>query len=156
MARSDREEYLFNRFCYRFPKALQTLYLQDLAEGKINGYKQAKKWLEREESVEAPEQASMLWKAVTLVHNGNDIFLYDWWDFQREYYLEGSKVEASNENDEFRCIMNLFPSLWRKRIVKKHDKWAKYGSVENQGVGPEEGNRQCSVPKLAERTPRDG
>ena len=43
MAKSDREEYLFNRFCYGLPKALQTLYLQDLADGKIKGYKQAKK-----------------------------------------------------------------------------------------------------------------
>ena len=77
MARSDREEYLFNRFCYCLPKALQTLYLQDLADGKIKGYKRAKKWLEREERVHAPEQASKLSKAVTLVHNGNHIFLYD-------------------------------------------------------------------------------
>ena len=90
MARSDREEYLFNRFYYRLPKALQTLYLQDLADGKIKGYKHAKKWLEREERVDALEQASKLWKAVTLVHNGNEIFLYDWRDFQREYYLDVS------------------------------------------------------------------
>ena len=81
MARSDREEYLFNRFCYRLPKALQTLYLQDLADGKIKGYKQAKKWRVREERVDAPEQVSKLWKAVTLVHIGNDIFLYGWRDF---------------------------------------------------------------------------
>ena len=43
MARSDREEYLLNQFCYRLPKALQTTYLQDLADGKIKGYKQPKK-----------------------------------------------------------------------------------------------------------------
>ena len=60
MARSDREEYLFNQFCYRLPKALQTFYLQDLAKGKIKGYKQAKKWLEQEERVDAPEQTSKL------------------------------------------------------------------------------------------------
>ena len=71
MARSDREEYLFNRFCYCLPKALQTLYLHDLADEKIKGYKQAKKWLDREERVDAPEQASKLWKAVTLVYNGD-------------------------------------------------------------------------------------
>ena len=125
MARSDREEYLFNRFCYRLPKALQTLYLQDLADGKIKGYKQAKKWLEREERVDAPEQASKLWKAVTLVHNGNDILLYDWRDFQREYYLQRSKVEDWNEKYECRHIMNLFPSSWRERIVKEEHKRAK-------------------------------
>ena len=100
MARSDREEYLFNRFCYPLPKALQTLYLQDLAHGKIKGYKQAKKLLEREERVDAPEQASKLWKALTLVHHRNDIFLYDWRNFQREYYLERSKGEDWNENNE--------------------------------------------------------
>ena len=125
MTRSDREEYLFNRFCHRLPKDLQTLYLQDLADGKIKGYKQAKKWLEREERVDAPEQVSKLWKAVTLVHNGNDIFLYDWRDYQREYYLERSKVEDWYENDECRRIMNLFPSSWRKRIVKEEHKRAK-------------------------------
>ena len=48
---SDREEHLFNWFCYRLPKALQTVYLHDLADGKIKGYKQAKKWLEREEEL---------------------------------------------------------------------------------------------------------
>ena len=57
MARSDREEYLLNRFCYRLPKALQTLYPQDFADGKIKGYKQPKKWLERKERVDTPEQA---------------------------------------------------------------------------------------------------
>ena len=119
MARSDREEYLFNQFCYRLPKALQTFYMQDLDNGKIKGYKQGKKWLEWEERVDAPEQASKLSKAVTLVHNGNDIFLYDWRDFQREYYLEHSKIEDWNENDECRLIMNVFPSSWRKRIVKE-------------------------------------
>ena len=88
MPRSDREEHLFNRFCYRLQKALQTSYLQDLADAKIRGYKQAKKWLEQEERVDAPEKASKLWKAVTLVHNGNDIFLYKRRDFQREYAVD--------------------------------------------------------------------
>ena len=125
MARSDREEYLFKRFCYRLQKALQTLNLQDLAYGKIKCYKQAKKWLEREKGVDNQEQASKLSKAVTLVHNGNKIFLYDWRDFQREYYLKRSKVEDWNENDECRCIMNLFPSLWRKTIVKEGHRLAK-------------------------------
>ena len=74
MARSDREEYLFNRFCYRRPKALHTLYLKDLGNGNIKGSKQAKKWLQLEERVYAPEQPSKPWKAVTLVHNENDIF----------------------------------------------------------------------------------
>ena len=125
MARSDREEYLFNRFCYCLPKALQTLYLQDLADGKIKGYKQPKKWLEREEIVDTPEQACKLWKAVTLVHNGNDIFLCDWRDFRREYYLARSKVGDWNENEECRLIMNRFPSSRRKRIVKEEHKQAK-------------------------------
>ena len=91
---------------------MQTLYLQDVADGKIKGYKQAKKWLEREERVDAPEQASRIEKAVTLVQNGNDIFLYDWRNFQREYYLERSKVEDWNESDECRRIISLFPSSW--------------------------------------------
>ena len=60
MARSDREEYLFNRFHYRLPKALQSLHLQELADERIKGYKQAKKWQERVERVDAPEQASKL------------------------------------------------------------------------------------------------
>ena len=125
IARSDREEYLFNRFCYRLPKALQTLTLQDLADRKIKGYKQAKKWLEREKRVDNQEQASKLSKAVTVVQNGNEIFLYDWQDFQREYYLKRSKVEDWNENDERRRIMKLFPSSWRKTIVKEGHRRAK-------------------------------
>ena len=96
-ARSDREEYLFHRFCYRLPKALQMLYLKDLANGKIKGYKQAKQWLEREETVNAPEQASKLWKAVYLIHNRIDIFLYDWQHSQGYYYLEPQKVGDWNE-----------------------------------------------------------
>ena len=125
MARSDREEYLFNLFGYCLPNAWQTLYLQDLADGKIKGYKQAKLWLKRQERVDAPKQASKLWKAVILVHNGNDIFLYDWRTFQREYYLERSKVEDWNENDECRRTMNLFPPSLRKRIVKEEQNRAK-------------------------------
>ena len=125
MVRSDREEHLFNRFCYRLPKTMHTLYLQGLAEGKIKGYKQAKNWLEREERVHAPEQASTLWKAVTLVHNRNDIFLYQWRYFQREYYVKRAKVENWNGNDECCRIMNLFPSSWRKRIVKEEHQRAK-------------------------------
>ena len=125
MAMSDREEYLFNWFCYRLTKALQTLYLQDLADLKIKGYKRAKKWLEREERVDARERVSKLWKAVTLVHNRTDIFLYDWRDFRREYYLERSKVEEWNENDECRRIMNVFPFSWGKGFVKEEHKRAK-------------------------------
>ena len=169
MAGSDGGEYPFNRFCYRLPKALQTLYLQDLADGKIKVYKQAKKWLGRGERVRAPEQASKLWKAVTLEHNGNDIFLYDWRDFQREDNLERSKLEHWNENDECFRIMNLFPSSWQERIINcegrtqageqfvyyKND-GTNYGSQENQGVDAEEGNRQRSVPKLAEHNARHG
>ena len=61
-AGSDGGEYLFDRFFHRLRKAMQRLYLQDLAHGNIKGYKQAKKWLEREERVDAPEQASKLWR----------------------------------------------------------------------------------------------
>ena len=71
-------------------------HLKDLADGKLKGYKQAKRWLELEESVDAPKQASKLWKAVTLAKNGTDMFLCDWRDFQREYYLgtlKGRRLE---------------------------------------------------------------
>ena len=125
MARSDREEYIFNRFCNCLQKALQMLYLQGMADGKIKGYKQDKKWLEPEETVDATEQASKLWKAVTVVANGNVIFLYDSGDLQRDYYLEPSKVEDWTENDECCRIMNLFPSSWLTRNVKEEPKRAR-------------------------------
>ena len=54
MPPADAEKYVFRRFRYRLPEVLQELYFVATKEGKIKTLKEAKKWLNEQERVDAP------------------------------------------------------------------------------------------------------
>ena len=51
---ADAEKYVFRRFRYRLPEVLGELYFVATKEGRIKTLKEAKKWLNKQERVDAP------------------------------------------------------------------------------------------------------
>ena len=78
MPPADAEKYVFRRFRYRLPEVLQELYFVATKEGKIKTLKEAKKWLNEQERVDAPQVAAKRWKSIKLQHDGREIRLPDW------------------------------------------------------------------------------
>ena len=97
---AEAEKYIFKWFRWRLPKVLQELYFVATKEGKIKTLKEAKKWLNEQERVDAPQVAAKPWRAIKLQHDGREIRLGDWRDFQGQYTLFRRNVEDWNEGDE--------------------------------------------------------
>ena len=55
---ADAEKNVFRRFRYRLPEVLQEVYFVATKEGKIKTLKEAKKWLNEQERVDAPQVAA--------------------------------------------------------------------------------------------------
>ena len=83
---ADAERYVFKRFRYRLPEVLGELYFVATKEGKIKTLKDAKKWLNEQERVDAPQVAAKRWKSIKLEHDGREIRLRDWRDFRWEIH----------------------------------------------------------------------
>ena len=79
---ADAERYVFKRFRYRLPEVLQELYFVATKEGKVKTLKEANKWLNEQERVDAPQVAAKRWKAIKLEHDGREIRLRNWRDFR--------------------------------------------------------------------------
>ena len=79
---------------------LGELYFAATKEGKIKTLKDAKKWLNEQERVDAPQVAAKRWKSIKLEHDGREIRLRDWRDFRGKYTLFRRNVEDWNEGDE--------------------------------------------------------
>ena len=121
----DAKRYVFKRFRYRLPEVLQELYFMATKEGKIKTLKEAKKWLNEQERVDAPQVAAKRWKAIKLQHDGREIGLRDWRDFRGQYTLFGRNVEDWNEGDEQARLLSMLPEAWIKRVTKVETKRAK-------------------------------
>ena len=67
---ADAERYVFRRFRYRLPEVLAELYFVAPKEGRIKTLKEAKKWLNEQERVDAPQVAAKRWKSIKLEHDG--------------------------------------------------------------------------------------
>ena len=122
---ADAERYVFKRFRYRLPEVLQELYFVATKEGKIKTLKEAKKWLNEQERVDAPQVAAKRWKAIKLEHDGRGIGLRNWRDFRGQYTLFRRNVEDWNEGDEQACLLSMLPEAWIKRVTKEEAKRAK-------------------------------
>ena len=122
---ADAEKYVFKRFRYRLPELLQELYFVATKEGKIKTLKEAKKWLNEQERVDAPQVAAKRWKAIKLQHDGREIRLRDWRDFRGQYTLFRRNVEDWNEGDEQARLLSMLPEAWIKRVTKEEAKRAK-------------------------------
>ena len=122
---TDAERYVFKRFRYRLPEVLQELYFVATKEGKIKTLKEAKKWLNEQERVDAPQVAAKRWKSIKLQHDGREIRLRDWWDFRGQYTLFRRNVEDWNEGDEQARLLSMLPEAWIIRVAKEEAKRAK-------------------------------
>ena len=85
---AQAQKYVFKRFRYRLPEVLQELYFVATKGGKIKTLKEAKKWLNEQERVDAPQVAAKRWKFIKLQHDGLEIRLRDCRDFRGQYTLE--------------------------------------------------------------------
>ena len=116
---AEAEKYVFKRFRWRLPEALQELYFVATKEGKIKTLKEAKKWLNEQERVDAPQVAVKRWKAIKLQHDGREIRLGDWRDFRGQYTLFRRTLEDWNEGDEQARLLSMLPEAWIKRVTKE-------------------------------------
>ena len=122
---ADAERYVFRRFRYRLPEVLGELYFVATKEGRIKTLKEAKKWLNEQERVDAPQVAAKRWKSIKLEHDGREIRLRDWRDFRGKYTLFRRNVEDWNEGDEQARLLSMLPEAWIKRVTKEESKRAK-------------------------------
>ena len=122
---ADAERYVFKRFRYRLPEVLQELYFMATKEAKIKTLKEAKKWLNEQERVDAPQVAAKRWKSIKLQCDGQEIRLRDWQDFRGQYTLFRRNLEDWNEGDEQACLLSMLPEAWIKRVTKEEAKRAK-------------------------------
>ena len=122
---ADAEKYVFRRFRYRLPEVLGELYLVTTKEERIKTLKEAKKWLNEQERVDAPQVAAKRWKSIKLEHDGREIRLRDWRDFRGKYTLFRRNVEDWNEGDEQARLLSMLPEAWIKRVTKEESKRAK-------------------------------
>ena len=122
---ADAEKYVFKRFRWRLPEVLQELYFVATKEGKIKTLKEAKKWLNERERVDAPQVAAERWKAIKLQHDGGEIRLRYWRDFWGQNTLYRRNVEDWNEGDEQARLLSMLPEAWIKRVTKEEAKRAR-------------------------------
>ena len=122
---ADAARYVFKRFRYRLPEVLQELYFMATKEGKIKTLKEAKKRLNEQERLDAPQVAAKRWKAIKLQHDGLGICLRGWRDFRGQYTPFRRNVEDSNEGDEQARLLSMLPEAWIRRVTKEEAKRAK-------------------------------
>ena len=120
------EKYVFKRFRWRLPEVLQELYSVATKEGKIKTLKEAKKWLNEQERLDARQVATKRWRAIKLQPDGREIRLRDWRDFRGQYTLFCRNVEDWNEGDEQARLLPMLPEAWIKRVTKEEAKRAKF------------------------------
>ena len=126
---AEAEKCVFRRFRYRLPEVLQELYFVATKEGKIKTLKKAKKWLNEQERVDAPQVAAKRWRAIKLQHDGREIRLRDWRDFRGQYTLFRRNVEDWNEGDKQARLLSMLPEAWIKRVTKEEAKRAKFNHM---------------------------
>ena len=122
---ADAERYVFKRFRYRLPEVLQELYFVATKEGEIKTLKEAKKWLNEQERVDAPQVAAKRWKSIKFQLHGREIRLRDSRDFRGQYTLFRRNVEDWNEGGEQARLLSMLPKAWIKRVTKEEAKRAK-------------------------------
>ena len=101
------EKYVFKRLQWRLQEVLQGLYFSEAKEGKIRPLKEAKRCLNEQERVHARQVAAKRWRAINIQHDGREIRLRDWPDFQGQYLLwagtwrTGLRVLSSRSSSVF-------------------------------------------------------
>ena len=112
-------KYVFKRFQWHLLEVLPYLYFVATKQGNITTLKEATKWLNEQELVDAPQVAAKRLRAIKLQHDGKEIRLQNWRDFRGQYVVFCQNVEDWNEGDERFGLLNL------KRVTKHEAKRAK-------------------------------
>ena len=123
---AEAEKYVFKLFRWRLSVVLQELYFVATKEGKIKTLREAKKWLNEQERVDAPQVGAKRWRAIKLQHDGREIRLRDWGDFWGQYTLFRRNVEDWNEGDKQARLLSMLPEAWIKNVTKEEAKRAKF------------------------------
>ena len=76
------EKYVYKQFRWRVPEMFQELYFVTAREGKTTTLEDARKRLNEQEWVDAPQVAAKRWRAFKLHQDGKDIRLREWRDFR--------------------------------------------------------------------------
>ena len=126
MEPAGAEKYVFKRFGWRLPEVLQELYFVATKEGRIKTLKEAKKWLNEQQRVDALQVAAKRWRAIKLQRDGREIRLRDWRDFGGQYTLFRCNMEDWNEGEEQARLLSMLPEAWIKRVTKEEAKRAKF------------------------------
>ena len=176
---ADADKYVFSRFRYRLPEVLQELYFVATKEGKIKTLKEAKKWLNEQERVDAPQVAFFFfalngaflwlarpqvaakrWKSIKLQHDGREIRLRDWRDFRGQYTLFRRNVEDWNEGEPALHAAGSMDQEGhqgrsQESQVQPHgqDDAPQRVSYERGGLDEEERGPGCQTALPAERSP---
>ena len=122
---AEAKKYVFKRFRWCLPEVLRELYFVATKEEKLKTLKEARKWLNEQEWVDAPQVAAKRWKAIKLQHDGREIRLRDWRDFRGQYTLFRHNVEDWDEGDEQARLLSMLLEAWIKRVTKEGAKRAK-------------------------------
>ena len=93
-------KYVLKQLRWRPLEVLQELYFVAAEEVKITTLKKAKKWLKKQEWVDALQVSAKRRGAIKLQHAGREICLRDWRDFRGQYVLLRRNVEDWNAGVE--------------------------------------------------------
>ena len=145
------EKDIYKRLRRRLPGVLQELYYVAAKKGNITTLKEAEKWLNRQERVDAPQVAAKRWRAIKLKHDGREICRRDWRDFQAQYVLVRRNVGEWNEGDEQSRMLNLLPDAWVKRVTKEKAKRAESNHIVKMVLNKEHHKKvvNCTRAKVA-------
>ena len=95
-------------------------------KGNVKTLEEARKWLNEQERVDAPQVAAKRCRAIKLQHDGREIRLQDWRDFRGQYNLFRRNVEDWNEGDKQARLLSMLQESWIKRVTKEEAKRAKF------------------------------
>ena len=116
---AQAKKYVFKGLGFRLPEVLQELYFLAAKQGKIKTLKDAKRWLNEQEQMEAPLHFAKMWKSIQLQHGGKEICLGEWRDFGGKYLLHRRNVENWNEGDQQSRLLHLFSDAWIRQSQRR-------------------------------------
>ena len=122
---AQAKKYVFQPFCFQLLEVLQVLYFTAAKEGKIKAIKAAKRWLNQQERVDAPQVPAKRWNGIRIQHDGKNIHLQEWRNFWGQCVLHRRKVQDWSKGDTLFRLLGLLPASWIKRATKEEAKRAK-------------------------------
>ena len=120
-------------------------------EGKITTLKEAIKWLNKQEQVDAPQVAAKRWRANKLQHDGKETRLRHWREFRGQYVLFCRIVEDWKEYDEQSRLVSRLADAWVKWVTQEEAERAKSNHTVQMMLNKEHRKKMvsCTRAKVA-------